>query len=143
EITAYVVGNAPLDLSRLHSTSQPTSEIRITSTPASAEISIDGRTVGSAPYSAHLTRGEHDIIVRAAGYALFHKTVLMTDHPADQQVELKPQDSTEPMPQHKSSGPSIADLARQARARKTAQEAQKTADPAGSNATTPASPPQN
>ena len=143
ELTAYIVGNLTLDLSRLHSASQPASEIRIISTPATAEVSIDGRTVGVAPYTAHVTRGEHDVVVRASGYAPFHKTVVVTDHPADIEVQLQKQDNTEPIPQQKAATASIADLARQARARKAAQEAQKSADAAGSNTTPPAPSSQN
>jgi len=143
EITAYVNGTLTLDLSRLRSASQPTTEIRITSTPPTAEVSIDGRTMGAAPYTAHVRPGEHDIVVRAAGYAPYHKAVLVADHPADLRVELQRQDNTEAMPQQKAAATSLADLARQARARKAAQESQKSSDPAGANSATPASPSQN
>jgi hypothetical protein len=138
ELTAYVVGNLTLDLSRLRLADQPAGELRITSTPSSAELSIDGRTVGVAPYTAHLTRGEHAIVVRAAGYAAWHRTLPVGDQASDLQVQLQRQDSTEPIPQTKSAAtPSLGELARQARAKKAAQEQQKSSDPVAPNAASP------
>lgn len=143
ELTAYVVGNLTLDLAKLRLADQPTAEVRVSSTPSGAEISVDGRIVGLAPYTAHVPRGEHVFVVRVAGYQPWSKTVLVADQPADLQVQLQRQDNTEAIPQAKTAAPSLGELARQARAKKAAQEQQKVSDPSPSPAPASSSPAQN
>ena len=43
-------------------------KITITSTPAGADIEIDGNFVGNTPSSIDLTPGEHVIAVKKSGY---------------------------------------------------------------------------
>jgi len=144
EVTAYIVGSRTLDLTRLQLAARPTGEIRISSTPASAEVSIDGRTLGMAPYTAHVTRGEHAIVLRVAGYEPWRNTVQVGSDPVDLQIQLRRQDSTEPIPQTKAATLSLGELARQARAKRAAQEPTKAPEPASGNpASAPPSTPQN
>jgi|SRR5215469_1644037 len=129
EFTAYVIGNVALDLTKMRLSTNPTQEVRISSSPANAEISIDGRVVGTSPYIAHLTRGEHAVSLRIAGYQPWRSTVRIADANAEIQAQLSRTDSTEQVVAPKVAAPSLGDLARQARAKRAAQEGQK---PSGS-----------
>lgn len=125
ELTAYVVGNVQLDLTKMRLAANPTQELRITSSPANAEISIDGRIVGASPYTVHVTRGEHAVSLRIAGYQPWRTTIRITDANAEIQAQLSRTDNTEQVVAPKASAPSLGDLARQARAKRAAQEGQK------------------
>jgi hypothetical protein len=125
EVTAYVAGNLTIDLTKMRLAGSPTGEVRIASTPPNAEVSVDGRVVGLAPYTVRVARGEHVIALRLAGYQPWHQTVHVTQNPSDVQIQLMRQDSTESMPQPKAAAPSLGDLARQARAKRAAQDGQK------------------
>jgi len=125
ELTAYVIGNVPLDLTKMRLGANPTQEVRISSSPANAEISIDGRVVGISPYTAHLTRGEHVVSLRIAGYQPWRTNVRIADVNAEIQAQLSRTDTTEQVVAPKATAPSLGDLARQARAKRAAQEGQK------------------
>jgi hypothetical protein len=97
EITAYVNGEVKLNLAS-HSTQPPAPPavqivtanpatqpatapkgitVRFTSTPANAEVDVDGSYWGSTP-SADLTRlpeGSHTVVVRKAGYQRWERKV--------------------------------------------------------------------
>ena len=68
EVTAYVNGNLPLDLPKLRLANQPTNELKITTTPGNAEVSVDGKVMGSTPFSARVVHGEHVVALRMAGF---------------------------------------------------------------------------
>lgn len=138
ELTAYVVGNAKLDLTKMRLAATPAQELKISSSPASAEISIDGRVVGTSPYTAHVTRGEHVLSLRLAGYQPWRNTVRIADANAEIQAQLSRTDSTEQIAAPKAAAPSLGELARQARAKRAAQEGQKPSGDAQGQDTKPA-----
>jgi PEGA domain len=127
EVTAYVNGNLPLDLPKLRLANQPTNELKITTTPGNAEVSVDGKVMGSTPFSARVVHGEHVVALRMAGFQAWRETVRVTAEPTTLQIALKKQDGMESVPQVKNAPASLGDLARAARAKKAAEDGPKSA----------------
>lgn len=117
-VTAYINGKQPLDLSRLRAAGGPTVDLKVNSTPANAEVSIDGRLNASTPYVFHLRAGDHMVVVRMAGFQPWQNTVHVGSDTVQVDVKLAKEDGTEATPAARSSEPSLGDLARAARARK-------------------------
>jgi PEGA domain-containing protein len=86
EITAYVSGDTALDAGLFapgadrapSSDSQQASATMVKSDPDGAEISIDGKFVGSTPSTFQLQPGEHKITVSKAGFDVWERTVTST-----------------------------------------------------------------
>ena len=90
EITAYVAGDTPLDPTKFTSAGNPTptasvsaatsatSAVTIKSTPDGAEITIDGKLVGTTPSTVQLTRGDHTIVIDKAGFKSWQRTITVT-----------------------------------------------------------------
>src|SRR5690242_4244625 len=62
--------------------------IAVTSTPAGAEISVDGAFVGSTPSSVPVAMGNHTISVKKAGYTDWNRTILVTGGTVNVAAEL-------------------------------------------------------
>jgi len=87
-ITSYVNGDTPLDPKRIASAGSPAADpsnsaagmstISVKSDPDNAEISIDGKFVGSTPSALQLTPGDHTISVTKTGYKDWLRTVTST-----------------------------------------------------------------
>ena len=83
EVAAFVSGDMPLDMARFQGPAgvAPTSaasgatELNLSSTPAEAEISIDGNFVGNTPSSVNVAAGDHTISIRMAGYQSWDRTI--------------------------------------------------------------------
>lgn len=92
EITAYINGDISLDpakfvtrhvrpISAPHETTTGTMEsslIVIKSTPDGAEITIDGKLVGSAPSIIRLAPGDHLIAIEKSGFKLWQRTMTVS-----------------------------------------------------------------
>jgi hypothetical protein len=102
ELTAYVAGNLKLDLTRMQLAASSAGELRISSTPSNAEISIDGRVLGMAPYTAHVNRGEHIVVLRAAGYEPWRRTVSLSSDAVDLRRNLRARTIRRRRPRRKS-----------------------------------------
>jgi len=119
DLTAYINGSQQLDLTRLRAAGGPTTTIKITSSPANAEVTLDGRLAGSTPSSLRATSGDHIIVVRMAGFQPWQKKIHLDAEPVALDVALYKQDGSEPVPTTtKPAEASLGDLARAARARK-------------------------
>lgn len=83
EITAYVNGDVKLDIAKFQPSSagqpavassatpaaNPTSaKLQIESNPPGADIEVDGGFVGNTPSDVQVAEGEHDIVVKKAGF---------------------------------------------------------------------------
>jgi hypothetical protein len=101
EVTAYINGNVPLDMARfapqgaaaqvaaaLSDAGQATLEI--SSTPAGADIEIDGSFVGNAPSSLSVAPGEHTIKITKAGYTGWEKKIKTSSGSVKIAAELQP-----------------------------------------------------
>jgi hypothetical protein len=88
EITAYVDGDISLDAVRFQpqpvvasspttppSAEQSISSVDIRSTPDGADITIDGKYVGSTPSTLNLPQGDHLIRLEKAGFKSWEKTL--------------------------------------------------------------------
>jgi hypothetical protein len=83
EFTAYVSGDTKMDLAKFQqpapgltptggaaspSAASTMARVALESNPASADIEVDGKFVGSTPSEIQLTEGEHTISVKKAGF---------------------------------------------------------------------------
>jgi hypothetical protein len=123
-VIAYIDGSHRLDVTHLRAAGGATQTLKITSTPPNADVSVDGHLSGNTPYIFHLPAGDHMVAVRMAGYQPARRTVHLAAEPVVLDVPLSRQDGTEPVPATKSAEPSLGDLARAARARKTQPSSQ-------------------
>lgn len=90
EITAYINGNLPLDMAKFDAPAGPAgpavaaaapaqsaaasqANLEISSTPAGADIEIDGSFVGNTPSSIGVTSGDHIIKLTKSGYAKWER----------------------------------------------------------------------
>src|SRR5438552_7608273 len=92
EVSAYIAADTPLDPTKFTNqsgavesgTSKPEasatsmSAVVIKSTPDGAEITIDGKLVGTTPSTVQLTPGDHAIIVQKAGFKSWQRTITMS-----------------------------------------------------------------
>jgi hypothetical protein len=92
EITAYIAADTPLDPTRFgaqRATSQAASEsgvsatviegsIAIKSEPDAAEITIDGKFVGTTPSTIQLKPGDHTVLIEKTGFKSWQKTISVT-----------------------------------------------------------------
>jgi len=122
-VIAFVDGDQKIDLTRLRASGGTTETLRVSSTPANADVSVDGHLTGSTPFVFHVPAGEHTVVVRMVGFQPWQGTVRVTHEPAKVDATLVKQDGLENVPAAKSSEASLGDLARAARARKAQQNA--------------------
>jgi hypothetical protein len=90
EITAYIAADTPLDPAKF--SNQPTanstasgsqaqagdaalSSVTFKSTPEGAEITVDGKYMGSTPSTLNLTPGEHVVNIEKAGFKSWQRTM--------------------------------------------------------------------
>ena len=90
EITAYISGDAPLDAKKFMPQNQsvpPTaseqmsgdaSSISVKSSPDGAEVTVNGKFVGTTPSTLQLKAGEHVISIKKAGYAIWERTITLS-----------------------------------------------------------------
>ena len=91
EITAYVAGDTPLDPAKFAkpptTVSQPLIEsstaaeltaVAIKSAPDGADITIEGKFVGTTPSSVQLKPGEHTIAIEKSGFKSWQRTMTVT-----------------------------------------------------------------
>jgi len=122
-VTAYVDGNQTLDTTRLRASSGATQTLKVASTPANAEVSVDGHLSGSTPYVFHVPAGEHAVVIRMVGFQPWQGTVRVGGEPAKIDATLVKQDGMESIPASRGPEASLGDLARAARARKAQDNA--------------------
>jgi hypothetical protein len=131
DLTAYVDGNQQVDLTRLRAASGPTREVKFNSNPPNAEISVDGRVLGSTPNTLRLSPGDHVMVLRMVGFQPWQRTVHVGNDPGAVDAAMVKQDGTESVPVSKPAEASLGDLARAARARKPQGAPARVLDPDG------------
>jgi S1-C subfamily serine protease len=71
---------------------QATGSVRISSDPDGAEISVDGKFVGTTPSTLRLPVGPHDVEVKAAGRRAWRRTLeVLKDSEASLKATLEPE----------------------------------------------------
>jgi len=93
EITAYIAGDTPLDpmkfnkqssfavesgTAKSEASTSGFSSVSIKSAPDGAEITIDGKLVGTTPSTVQLTSGEHTIAIDKSGFKSWQRTITVT-----------------------------------------------------------------
>jgi len=92
EITAYINGDAPLDPARFApkvASTEPSPEagipaaaepstIVIKSTPDGADITVDGKFIGSTPSTLKLAIGEHTVTIEKSGFKTWARTMTVS-----------------------------------------------------------------
>jgi len=82
EITAYINGDTRLEEAKFRggkpdatasAVTVTSALIDISSTPSGADIEVDGKFVGSTPSSISLAPGDHDVVVKKAGFSAWEK----------------------------------------------------------------------
>ena len=98
EITAFINGDTRLDQAKFQGgkTDVATANtvaaalLDLVSTPAGADIEIDGKFMGSTPSSVSVTPGDHDIAVKKNGFADWTRRVTVSSGHINISAELTP-----------------------------------------------------
>jgi hypothetical protein len=69
--------------------SRPQREVAIATSPAGAQIAVDGKQLGVAPLQAQLALGQHVVVARMPGYAP-HGQAVAIESTGDVELELEP-----------------------------------------------------
>ena len=106
EITAYVNGDMRLDLSKFQpaqsavpSNPVPTAsqdqiagaQLEVSSTPAGADIEIDGSYVGSTPSTVGVAAGQHQVSLKKSGFKLWERKITVSTGHVRVEGVLEPQ----------------------------------------------------
>ena len=90
EITAYIAGDTPLDPARFKQSTATVSEstaaksesvtpnlsaVAIKSVPDGAEITIDGKLMGTTPSTIQLSSGDHIVVLEKSGFKNWQRTI--------------------------------------------------------------------
>jgi hypothetical protein len=91
EITAYVAADTPLDPLKFKQSlavesgapkpevsAANLSSVAIKSTPDGAEITVDGKLVGTTPSTVQMLPGEHTIVIDKSGFKSWQRTITVT-----------------------------------------------------------------
>lgn len=134
EVAAFVSGDMPLDMARFQGPAgfAPTSaasgatELNLSSTPAEAEISIDGNFVGNTPSSVNVAAGDHTISIRMAGYQSWDRTIHTSAGKVNLAATLVKTEVGETVSSTTGPTNSLADAARIAKAKHAAMQQDQT-----------------
>ena len=103
EITAYVEGNAPLDLAKFapqlpEPASPPSAQatMRIESTPSGADIELDGAFAGNTPSEIGVATGEHTVKITKPGYKSWERKVRVSTGTVELAAELEKVEASQP-----------------------------------------------
>ncbi len=98
EITAYINGDTRLDQAKFQGVKTDSAvpavataaaaQIDIASTPLGADIEIDGKFVGSTPSSVNVAPGDHDVVVKKSGFAVWDRKVTVSSGHINISAEL-------------------------------------------------------
>ena len=102
EITAYINGDTRLEEAKFQTAkTEPITAaqaladtamtlVDITSTPSGADIEIDGKFIGSTPSSIKLSTGDHEIVVKKDGFAVWDRKMSVPSGHINLSAELAP-----------------------------------------------------
>jgi PEGA domain len=99
EITAYISGDTRLEEAKFRGGNtdssaitaavvSTTGQLDIASTPAGADIEIDGKFVGNTPSSINVAPGDHEISVKKSGFAVWTRKMAVTPGHINVNAEL-------------------------------------------------------
>lgn len=103
EITAYINGDTRLDEAKFQTAkTEPITAaqaladtamtlVDITSTPSGADIEIDGKFIGSTPSSIKISTGDHEIVVKKSGFAVWDRKMSVPSGHINLSADLAPE----------------------------------------------------
>jgi hypothetical protein len=101
EVTAYVMGNIPLEKAKFvapentdaklasASTSSAQATVNVSSTPSSADVEVDGKFVGNTPSSVPVSAGEHSVKVSKKGFQPWERKLTVSGGSVNVNAELE------------------------------------------------------
>jgi PEGA domain len=108
EVPTFINGNFALDMARfkpaaptqtaVESQASSNAEVAIASTPAGAEIEVDGAFVGSTPSTITVTTGDHSITVKKTGFAPWERTIKVSGGKVQISAELQASEGAQAQP---------------------------------------------
>jgi hypothetical protein len=108
EVPTFINGNFALDVAKFRPAAPPqtpvesqasnNAEVAIASTPAGADIEVDGAFVGSTPSSITATPGDHTITVKKTGFAPWKRTIKVSGGKIQISAELQATEGTTTQP---------------------------------------------
>jgi hypothetical protein len=108
EVPTFVNGNFALDMAKFRpatpvQTASETqannnSEIAFTSTPAGADIELDGAFVGSTPSTITASTGDHTIALKKSGFAPWERKIHVTGGKIQISAELQANEGKQMQP---------------------------------------------
>jgi PEGA domain len=106
ELSTFINGNFVLDMTKFKPadavqapaeiSSDTNSQVTVASTPAGAEIQVDGVSVGSTPSAIKVTAGDHTITVKKAGFTPWGKKITVSGGNMQISAELEASGETQP-----------------------------------------------
>jgi len=109
EVPTFINGNFALDMTKFNSATpvqtpaekqdKSNSEVAVSSTPAGADIDLDGTFVGSTPSTIPVTPGDHTITVKKPGFTAWERKIKVTGGKIQISAELEASEGTQPQPQ--------------------------------------------
>src|SRR4029077_5418226 len=101
EVTAYVMGNIPLEKAKFVvpengdaklvsvSASSSQANVNVSSTPQNADVEVDGKFVGNTPSSVAVSVGEHSVKVSKKGYQPWERKLTVSGGSVNVNAELE------------------------------------------------------
>jgi hypothetical protein len=108
EVPTFINGNFGLDIAKfkpaaptqtpVESQASNNAEVAIASTPAGADIEVDGAFVGSTPSTITVTSGEHTITVKKLGFTSWERKIQVTSGKIQISAELQASEGAQTQP---------------------------------------------
>jgi len=97
EVPTFINGNFTLDMAKfkpavptpVETQTSNSTEVAITSTPAGADIEVDGAFVGSTPSTIAVAPGDHAITVKKTGFTTWERTIKVSGGKIQISAELQ------------------------------------------------------
>lgn len=108
EVPTFINGNVALDMAKFKSSTlvqaqtetqaSKDAEIAVGSTPAGADIELDGAFVGSTPSTIGVTAGDHTIALKKAGFKTWERKLKVTSGKVQVNADLESGEITQAQP---------------------------------------------
>jgi hypothetical protein len=108
EVPTFINGNFALDMAKFKSAApvqvvaetqaSKDAEIAVASTPAGADIELDGTFVGSTPSTIGVTAGDHTITLKKAGFKTWDRKLKVTSGNVQITADLESGEITQAQP---------------------------------------------
>jgi PEGA domain len=108
EVPTFINGNFALDMAKFKPAApvQPPSEtqasnnsdVAVTSTPAGADIELDGAFVGNTPSTITVTAGDHTITLKKSGFSTWERKIKVSGGNVQISAELQASEGTRAQP---------------------------------------------